>query len=133
MECKFVDTIMSPSNRLLLTEPPSVNTADPPPPYPTQRERRRARTSRRTGHPPPTGSTSSQEHSDAQHLLFPSSAEHDEHTPLIPRSSPPIQRQRTLSSTTNTSAAPSLAHTVFSLFHDSDLDISSQAEHSPLI
>ncbi|KIJ68072.1 hypothetical protein HYDPIDRAFT_83573 [Hydnomerulius pinastri MD-312] len=118
---------------------PAVPVNDPPPPYPSHERRTRAlRSSRRPAHrtiPIITNSVSSPESDHtAEHRghhthAFPGT-DATETTPLLNQSSPissarrlswrPRSNSHSSTIISSNSCAPSLAHTVFSLFHDSD-------------
>lgn len=102
---------------------------DPPPPYPSRSRRTRGTRNRRPSQPIYTGHSqfpSTDSHSDNENLTspFPLSDEGEaeslpnENTPFLSPQRYSNTRPRSLSHTSSISAAPSLAHTVLSLFED---------------
>ena len=112
-----------------------LESADPPPPYPSPGRRSRTTRATRTSgrHPHLLTSHAQLSSTDSDHHHpFPVPASEDETTPLLSSPHSPAisgRRPRTLSSSTvvssssrTPSSAPSLVHTVFSLFHSENSD-----------
>jgi hypothetical protein len=112
-----------------LIDPAHPSISDPPPPYPSPGRRTNARSTRHPRRSRRATQHSQQSSNESEYAQFPTSE--DETAPLLsPNHHQRRQRTRTLSTSTALSStsegtlsiAPSLSHTVFSIFQ-SDIDI----------
>lgn len=107
-----------------------ASTNDPPPPYPSRSRRTRGlagNRNRRPSQPIHTQLSSTDSHSDYEAVTSPfplsDEGEPDENTPFLsPHQRRPNTRPRSISHASTLSVAPSLAHTVLSLFQTEDDD-----------